>query len=58
MQKGTVHQSSCNDTPQRNGVTERKNKNLLKVARASIFTNKVLEYLRGEAILTTTYLIN
>ena len=58
LEKGIVHQSSCNDTPQQNGIAERKNKHLLEVARALCFTTKVPKYLWGEAILTATYLIN
>ena len=36
-----VHQSSCNDTPQQNGLGERKNKHLLEVARVFLFITKV-----------------
>lgn len=39
-------------------MAERKNKHLLEVARALCFSTKVPNYLWGEAILTTTYLIN
>ena len=35
---GIVHQSSCTNTPQQNGITERKNKHLLEVARSILFT--------------------
>ena len=35
--KRIVHQSSCTDTPQQNGVVEQKNKHLLEVTRALIF---------------------
>jgi hypothetical protein len=58
LEKGIVHQSSCVDTPQQNGLAERKNKQLLEVARALLFTNQVPKYLWGEAVLTATYLIN
>ncbi|KAL9420128.1 hypothetical protein AB3S75_037830 [Citrus x aurantiifolia] len=58
LEKGIVHHSSCNDTPQQNGIAERKNKHLLEVARSLMFTTKVPKYLWGEAILTATYLIN
>jgi len=53
-----VHQSSCPNTPQQNGVAERKNRHLLGVARALLFSSKVPNYLWGEAVLTAAYLIN
>ena len=39
-------------------MAERKSKHLLEVARALLFTNQVPKYLWGEALLTSTYLIN
>ncbi|CAN1770862.1 Retrovirus-related Pol polyprotein from transposon TNT 1-94 [Linum perenne] len=57
-QHGIIHASSCVDTPQQNGIAERKNRHLLEVARASMFTHQVPKYLWGEAVLTATYLIN
>lgn len=45
LEKGIVHQSSCNDTPQQNRIAEQKNKQLLEVARGLCFTNKVPKYL-------------
>ena len=37
LQNGILHESSCVDTPVQNGVAERKNRNLLEVARALLF---------------------
>lgn len=31
LSHGTTHTSSCIDTPQQNGIVERKNRNLLEV---------------------------
>lgn len=58
LKNGIVHQSSCPNTPQQNGVAERKNRHLLEVARALLFSSKVPNYLWGEAVLTAAYLIN
>ena len=41
LSQGIVHLSSCVDTPQQNGVAERKNKHLLEVARSLMFTTHV-----------------
>ncbi|CAJ2656645.1 unnamed protein product [Trifolium pratense] len=57
-ENGIVHQSSCPNTPQQNGVAKRKNRHLLEVARALLFASKVPNYLWGEAVLTAAYLIN
>ena len=52
------HQTSCVNTPEQNGVAERKNRHLLEVARSLMFTMNVPKFLWGEAIKTATYLIN
>ena len=58
LENGIVHHSSCANTPQQNGIAKRKNKHLLEVARALLFSTKVPKYLWGEAVLTDAYLIN
>ena len=55
---GIIYQSSWIDTPQQNGMAKRKNKHLLEVPRSIMFTTNVPKHFWGEAVLTTTYLIN
>ena len=57
-EKGIHHQTTCVDTPQQNGIAERKNKHLLEVSRAIMFSINVPKYLWGGAILIASYLIN
>ncbi|KAG6696818.1 hypothetical protein I3842_09G168100 [Carya illinoinensis] len=58
LSHGIVHQSSCVNTPQQNGIAERKNRHLLDVARSLMFSTHVPKFFWGEAILTAAYLIN
>ena len=55
---GIEHQTICVNTPEQNGVAERKNRYLLEVARSLMFTMNVPKFLWREAIKTATYLIN
>ena len=55
---GIIHQTTCVDTPVQNDVAERKNRHLLEISRSLLFAMQVLKILWGEAVLTTTYLIN
>ncbi|RVW59858.1 Retrovirus-related Pol polyprotein from transposon RE1 [Vitis vinifera] len=57
-QEGIVHLSSCVDTPQQNGIAERKNRHLLEVARSLMFSMHVPKLFWGQAVLTAAYLIN
>ena len=40
-QNGIIHQSTCVDIPQQNGVAEQKNRHLLEVAQALMFARNV-----------------
>ena len=56
--RGIIHQTTCSNTPQQNGVAERKNRHLLKVVRASFIAAKLLIFYWGETITSVVYLIN
>ena len=48
--KGLIHQTSCPNTPQENGVPERKNRTLLEMTRAIMLESLVPTYLWPEAL--------
>ena len=55
---GTIHQTSCTDTPQQNGVAERKYRHIVETARSLLLSAKVPSEFWGEAVLTAVSLIN
>ena len=56
--QGILHDSSCVNTPQQNGVAERKNRHLLNTTQALLFQRNAPKSYWGEVVLTATYLIN
>ena len=56
--RGIIHETSCVNTPQQNGIAERKNRHLLEVTRALLFQHRVPPYFWGDALLTSAHLIN
>jgi len=58
QKNGIVHQSSCVNTPQQNGVVEWKNRHLLEIAKSLLLATNVPSKFWGDAILTVAYLIN
>jgi transposase InsO family protein len=57
-EQGIIHQTTCVDTPQQNGVVEQKNRHLLKVTHSLMLDTHVPKSYWGDALLIATYLIN
>ena len=55
---GTCYQTSCTDTPEQNGVAERKHRHILETARSLLLSSSVPNQFWGEAVLTAVNLIN
>ena len=47
IEKGILHQSTCKNTPQQNGIVERKNRYLIEVGRVLMFHMNVPTHLWG-----------
>ena len=55
---GIRPQTSCTYAPQQNGLTERKNRQLLELVYASLFSINMPRFYWGEAVKSAAYLIN
>lgn len=55
---GIVHETSCADTPQKNGRVERRHRNLLEMARAIRFQSGLPAQYWGECIMTVVHITN
>ena len=55
---GIVAQYTVLGSPEQNGVAERRNRTLMDIKRSMMSRLNLLEYLWGEAIKTTTYIMN
>ena len=58
LENGIIHHSSCNDTPQQNGADGRKNRHLLELVRALMFTKNIPKIYFIDVMLIAAYLIN
>ncbi|KAI5350983.1 hypothetical protein L3X38_003874 [Prunus dulcis] len=56
--QGISHQTTTHFTPQKNGVSEMKNRHLLEVARSLILDMSVPHHLWGHAVLSAAYLVD
>lgn len=56
--RGTLAESSCTDTPQQNGVAERKHRHIMEITRALLLSSSTPKKFWGEAALTSVYVIN
>ena len=55
---GTIHPTTCFDTPKQNRVAERKNRHLLEVVRASLIEAHMTLFYWGHPLTSAAYLIN
>ncbi|TXG60844.1 hypothetical protein EZV62_012207 [Acer yangbiense] len=55
---GTTHQTSYTNTPEQNGVAERKHRHIVETARSLLLSTYVPSAFWGEAVLTAVNLIN
>ena len=58
QENGILHQTTCAYTPQQNDIAERKNRNILEVARALCFTMHVPKRFWADVVMTDVFLIN
>ena len=53
-----MHQTICINTPEQNGIFERKNRHILEVTRSLLFQTNVPKRFWSEAVLTAVHIIN
>jgi hypothetical protein len=55
---GTIHQTSCTDTPEQNGVAERKYRHIIETVRSLLLSASIPSEFWGEVVLIAVSLIN
>ena len=58
LECGIDAQYTMPDTPQQNGIAERRNRTLLNMVRCMLVSSSLPEFLWGEALKTATYILN
>ena len=58
LQNEILHRTLCVDTPSQNGVAEKKNRDLLEIARALLFQMNVPKHFWADAVSTSFFFIN
>ncbi|WKA11188.1 hypothetical protein VitviT2T_028713 [Vitis vinifera] len=58
QEAGIVHQLTTPYSPQRNGVSERKNRTMMEMARCMLFEKKLPKLLWAKVVNTSVYLLN
>lgn len=58
QERGLIHETSCSQTPQQNGVAERKNRHITETARALLGGGNIPKRLWDTAVVTAVYLMN
>ncbi|WKA00249.1 hypothetical protein VitviT2T_018628 [Vitis vinifera] len=58
QEAGIVHQLTAPYSPQQNGISERKNRTVMEMARCMLFEKKLPKLLWAEAVNTSVYLLN
>ncbi|GJU62276.1 retrovirus-related pol polyprotein from transposon TNT 1-94 [Tanacetum coccineum] len=57
-QQGVIHQVTVPYSPQQNGVSERKNRTVMEMARSMLYEKKLPKTFWAEAVATSVYLLN
>ena len=55
---GTIHQTSCTDTLEQNGIAERKHRHIVETTRSLLLSAFVPSEFWGQVVLTAVILIN
>ena len=56
--KGIIHQTTCVEIPEQNGIVERKHQHLLNVTRSLLFQTKLSKQFWSYTLINATFLIN